>query len=163
MHAAYLRGDFELHDGMHSGYYFDKYLFVTKPAVLRRLASFLGELVPPNADRLAGPGPGGVALAGAVSLEIGIPFVITNDTPDSNISIIGELHAGDRVVLLEDVLATGSRALAATHALVRSGAEVLTILAVVDRQEGAVDRIGKAGYVVRSLFTSSGLGIRPGS
>jgi orotate phosphoribosyltransferase len=163
VHAAYLRGDFVLNESLHSGYYFDKYLFVTKPAILRRLASFLGELVPPNIDRLAGPGPGGVALAGAVALEIGIPFVITNDAPSSNVSITGELHAGDRVVLIEDVLATGSRALAATQALVRSGAEVLSILAVVDRQEGAQENIARAGYVMRSLFTSSDLGIRPGS
>lgn len=163
MHASYLRGDFVLSSGVHSGYYFDKYLFVTKPAILRRLAGFLGERVPANADRLAGPGPGGVALAGAVSLEIGLPFVITSDSSPSTISITGELHAGDRVVLIEDVLATGSRALAATQALVQAGAEALLILAVVDRQEGAVERIAKAGYVARSLFTSSDLGIIPGS
>lgn len=163
VHAAYLRGDFVLNAGTHSSYYFDKYLFVTRPAILRRVAAFLGEMIPPNADRLAGPGPGGVALASAVGLEIGIPFVITNDTPEQNISITGELHGGDRVVLVEDVLASGSRALAAIQALVRHGAEVLLVLAVVDRQEGAVERIGSAGYVARSLFNSSDLGIKPGS
>ncbi len=162
-HAGCLRGDFVLSSGTHSSYYFDKYLFVTKPVILRRVAVFLGELVPSNADKLAGPGPGGVALAGAVALEIGLPFVITNESPDRNVSIAGELHAGDRVVLIEDVLATGSRALAATQALVRSGAEVLVILAVVNRQEGASERIKEGGYVVRSLFTSSDLGIVPGS
>lgn len=162
-HAGYLRGDFVLSSGVHSSYYFDKYLFVTKPAILRRVAGFLGESVPTNADRLAGPGPGGVALASAVGLEIGLPFVITNESPERNVSITGELHAGDRVVLVEDVLATGSRALAATRALVDNSAEVLMILAVVDRQEGASERIKQAGYVVRSLFTSSDLGIVPGS
>lgn len=163
VHAAYLRGDFVLSSGVHSSYYFDKYLFVTRPAILRRVASFLGELVPTTADRLAGPGPGGVALAGAVSLEIGLPFVITPDSPDTTIPIMGEVHAGDRVVLIEDVLATGTRALAATHTLVRRGAEVGLILAVVDREEGAVEGIGKEGYMVRTLFTSSDLGIMPGS
>lgn len=161
MHAAYLQGDFVLNSGAHSGYYFDKYLFVTKPSILRRLGAFLGEMVPPNADRVAGPGPGGVALAAAVSLEIGIPFVITRESPESDVPVIGEIHAGDRVALVEDVLASGIRALAATEALVAAGADVVGILAVVDREEGAKERIGEAGYVVRSLYTSSDLGIAP--
>jgi orotate phosphoribosyltransferase len=161
VHAGYLQGDFVLSSGVHSHYYFDKYLFVTKPSILRRLAPFLGELVPAGADRLAGPGYGGVALSAAVALEIGMPFLVIRE-PATSASIIGEVHTGDRVVLIEDVLATGSRALASTEALVARGADVVAILAVVDREEGAADRITKAGYVVRSLFTSSELGIRTG-
>src|SRR5581483_5546410 len=39
-HAAYLRGRFVLRSGITSNYYFDKYLFETKPNLLRRVASF---------------------------------------------------------------------------------------------------------------------------
>ena len=46
--AAYLRGSFVLRSGRTSNYYFDKYLFETKPSILRRLASFMAELVPPG-------------------------------------------------------------------------------------------------------------------
>ena len=65
-----------LRSGITSNYYFDKYLFETKPNLLRRVASFLAELVPQGTDRLAGPELGGVALATAVSLDLGLPFVI---------------------------------------------------------------------------------------
>ncbi len=44
--AAYLRGDFVLTSGEHSDYYFDKYLFETKPTILRRLADMLAEKPP---------------------------------------------------------------------------------------------------------------------
>ena len=74
--AAYLRGSFVLRSGRTSNYYFDKYLFETKPSILRRLAAFMAELVPPGTDRIAGPELGAVALATALSLEMGLPFVI---------------------------------------------------------------------------------------
>ncbi|MBI4491202.1 MAG: hypothetical protein HY690_00200, partial [Chloroflexi bacterium] len=48
VHAAYLRGNFVLRSGLTSNYYFDKYLFETKPSVLRRLAAFMADLVPPG-------------------------------------------------------------------------------------------------------------------
>lgn len=74
--AGYLRGDFLLSSGARSSFYFDKYLFETKPTILRRTASLLAERVPAGADRLAGPELGAVPLAAAVSLATGLPFVI---------------------------------------------------------------------------------------
>ena len=38
--AAYVEGDFVLADGLRTNYYFDKYLFETRPAILRRLGHF---------------------------------------------------------------------------------------------------------------------------
>src|ERR1700674_2131675 len=74
--ASHLRGDFLLSAGTKSTYYFDKYLFETKPAILRLVGRFLAELVPPDTDRLAAPELGAVLLAGAVSMELGLPMVI---------------------------------------------------------------------------------------
>src|ERR671916_160995 len=42
--AAYVEGDFVLADGLRTNYYFDKYLFETRPAILRRLGRFLAVL-----------------------------------------------------------------------------------------------------------------------
>src|ERR671912_675087 len=74
--AAYVEGDFVLADGLRTNYYFDKYLFETRPAILRRLGRFLADLVPREAERLAAPALGAVALGTAVSLELGLPLVI---------------------------------------------------------------------------------------
>ncbi|MBI3964404.1 MAG: orotate phosphoribosyltransferase [Chloroflexi bacterium] len=160
--AAYLRGHFILSSGQATSYYFDKYLFGTKPSILRRLASFLGALVPETADRVAGTELGGIALAAAVSLEIGLPYVIVrrqaNGYAESR-RFEGELYAGERVVLIEDVLTTGSQAIRAAQELSAGGALILGILGILDREEGAAENVAAAGFQLRTLFRRSDLGL----
>ncbi len=50
--AAYLERDFLLSSGQHSNYYLDKYLFETRPDILRRIARSLAPLVPEGTQRL---------------------------------------------------------------------------------------------------------------
>jgi len=160
--AAYLQGDFVLSSGVKSRYYFDKYLFETKPGILRRLASFLAEMVPPQTDRLAGPELGAVALATAVSLETGLPFVIVKKEQKGYATsklVEGELYPGERVVVVEDVLTTGAQAIRAAQQVARAGAQVLAILGVIDREQGAPENIAAAGFEARALFRRSDLGL----
>src|SRR5438067_6496206 len=77
--AAYLEGDFVLRSGRRSRYYLDKYRFETRPDLLRALGESLAAAArehEPDADRLAGPELGAVALAAAASLESELPFLI---------------------------------------------------------------------------------------
>lgn len=160
--AAYLRGNFVLSSGKKSTYYFDKYLFETKPSILRRLATFLAEMIPPRVDRLAGPELGGVAIATAVSLETGLPFVIVKKESKDYATghlVEGELYAGDRVVVLEDILTTGAQAIGAASKLAEAGAKVELIIGVIDRGEGARENAATAGFAMRALFTREDLGV----
>lgn len=160
--AAYLRGDFVLSSGQKSNYYFDKYLFETKPSILRRLATFLAEMIPPRVERVAGPELGGVALATAVSLETGLPFVIVKKEAKgygTDHAVEGELYPGERVVVIEDILTTGAQAIGAARQLVRLGARVELIMGVVDRNEGARENIATAGFAMRALFSREDLGV----
>jgi orotate phosphoribosyltransferase len=160
--AAYLRGDFVLSSGARSSYYFDKYLFETRPSILRRVASALADLVPSDADRIAGPELGGVALATALSLMIGLPFVIVKKVAKgygTSHAIEGELHSGDKVIVVEDVITTGAQAIHAARQLERSAAHVLAILAVIDREQGGTENITSAGYRFQPLFRRRDLGL----
>lgn len=160
--AAYLEGDFVLSSGKRSKYYFDKYLFETKPSLLSTLAELLAESVPPETDRLAGPELGAVALAAAVSLRTGLPFVIVKKQSKdyaTRKTIEGDLNAGDRIVVVEDILTTGAAAVRAADAVKEAGGRVLKILAVVDREEGAAESIAAAGYGYEPLFRRSDLGV----
>jgi orotate phosphoribosyltransferase len=160
--AAYLEGDFVLASGMRSNYYFDKYLFETKPSLLSPLAELLADSVPPETDRLAGPELGAVALAAAVSLQTGLPFVIVKKRSKdyaTRKTIEGELNAGDRIVVVEDILTTGAAAVHAADAVKEAGGRILKIVAVVDREEGAAERIAAAGYGYEPLFRRSDLGV----
>jgi orotate phosphoribosyltransferase len=160
--AAYLRGDFVLSSGVRSHYFFDKYLFETKPSILRRIAAFLAEMIPPGADRIAGPELGAVPLATALSLEVGLPFVIIKkDAKDYATTrlVEGELYPGEKVVVVEDVISTAAQAVRAADQITRSGAQVLLILGIIDREQGGPENIAAAGYQFRSLFRRTTLGL----
>jgi len=160
--AAYLRGDFVLSSGARSSFYFDKYLFETKPEILSRVAESLAELIPPGVDRLAGPELGAVALAAAVSLQTGLPFVIVRKASKdygTSKAVEGEINARERVVVIEDVITTAGEALKAASRLETIGVEVVGILAVLDRQQGGISNITGAGYQAEALFRLSELDV----
>jgi orotate phosphoribosyltransferase len=160
--AAYLRGDFVLSSGMRSSFYFDKYLFETKPGILRRVSNLLAEEIPPGIDRIAGTELGAVALAVALSLEMGLPFVIARKAPkgySTSRAVEGELYPGERVVVVEDVISTGAQAILAANRLKEAGGAVVKVVAVIDREQGGLQAIAAAGYECTALFSLSELGL----
>lgn len=73
----------------------------------------------------------------------------------------GNFTTGAAVVVVEDVITTGGSALKAIEALAAEGAQVLGVLAVVDREEGGRAAIEAAGHTVVALTTATRLGLRP--
>jgi len=160
--AAVLRGTFQLRSGATSDYYIDKYQFGTRPALLRRVAEALAAELPEGTEYVAGTALGAVPLAVAVSLARGLPSVLVRPEGRDHgpvRAIEGSLPAGARVVLLEDVVTTGSAALAAVEALRAAGATVTRVLAVVDREEGGSAAFEAAGVPYGALLHSRDLGI----
>lgn len=156
--ASYLTQGFAAGDGRSSSYLFRPELFMTKPTVLRRLVNVIADSVPPEVHRLAATEPGSLPIAAALSLEIGLPFIaLRKDNREENFSVRGEVHAGERIVVLEDVCATGSRALNAALAVQATGAELDRVICVIDREEGARERLAKASIVFSPLFSVSTL------
>jgi orotate phosphoribosyltransferase len=161
--VAYLEGDFLLRSGRRSKYYLDKYRFETRPDLLRPLGELIAAAVAehePEADRLAGPELGAVALAAAASLESGLPFLIVRkqakDYGTSN-RLEGVSSEGDCVCLVEDVVTSGGAAIEAIEALREAGLRVSNAVCVVDREEGGVDALARHAVRLRPLFTASEL------
>jgi orotate phosphoribosyltransferase len=71
----------------------------------------------------------------------------------------GVLKAGDRVVIVDDVLTTAGSALKAIRAVEATGAAVLRVVCIVDRLAGAAETL--AGYELRPIFTVRDFGIEP--
>jgi orotate phosphoribosyltransferase len=155
---AYLEGDFVLRSGKRSRYYLDKYRFETRPDILAALGERIAHAAAehePEADRLAGPELGAVALAAAGSLASGLPFLIVRkaakDYGTSN-RLEGVYDEGDRVCVVEDVVTSGGALLEAVEALREAGLVVETAICVVDREEGGSEALAAAGIRLRPIF-----------
>ena len=66
---------------------------------------------------------------------------------------MSNMPPGSRVALLEDVVTTGGTLLKVIERVEAQGFKVGLVITVVERQEGGVDVLAKAGYKLESLFT----------
>ena len=158
-------GEFELSHGGTSEYYVDKYRFETDPDCLQLIAEAfadrLGDLGGGDEPAtLAGVALGAVPLVAVTAVETGRPYVIARkqrkEYGTGNL-IEGDLEAGERVVVLEDIATTGTSAVDAAEALREAGATVEQVIVVVDRQEGAAERLADHGLELSSLVTAEEL------
>lgn len=128
------------------------------PLALARLKS--EGLAPDSVGGLTlGADPVSYAIAYASALA-GIPiraFTVRKEAKSHGTGqlIEGPFKATDRVVIIEDVITTGGSALRAVAAVRATGAKVLGVLAVVDREEGGREAIAAEGLRVLCLATGS--------
>ncbi|MFD1685525.1 orotate phosphoribosyltransferase [Halobellus litoreus] len=151
-------GEFELSHGGTSEYYVDKYLFETDPGCLRLIAEAFAEKL--DGEKLAGVALGAVPLVAVTSVETDSPYVIARKQAKeygTGNRIEGRLAEGEKVVVLEDIATTGKSALDAVEALRDAGATVDRVLVVVDRQEGARERLADADVELDALVTAEDL------
>ncbi len=106
------------------------------------------------------------ASAAALSHAMGSPmqaFVVRKQTKEHGTkSLVEGLMRGDslkgkRVVILEDVTTTGGSSLKAIDAVRGEGGDVVKVLTMVDRQEGAAEAFKAAGIPFAALVTAAEL------
>lgn len=136
------------------------------------------ELVHPYAggriDQVAGIEARGFILGGAIAHQLSsgfVPIRKRGKLPHTTVSIAYaleygtdemEIHSdavkpGDRVILVDDLIATGGTATAAVELLRRIGAEVVAACFVIDLPElGGADRLRALDLPVRTLIEFDG-------
>lgn len=168
---SYLEGGpFTLASGRTSPFYINM-----KPTMMHAEgAHLIGHLIVDaleglNADFIGGLEVGAIpmaAAAGAVSFARGCPvgtFFIRKAVKDHGTKSLveglprGETLKGRSVVILEDTTTTGESPLKAVAAARAEGANILRIITIVDRQEGAAETIRAAGLVYAPLLTVADL------
>lgn len=65
----------------------------------------------------------------------------------------GESMAGKKIVVVEDVTTTGGSALKAADALKAAGADIVRVITIVDRLDGAAETFATAGLNFEPLLT----------
>ena len=87
----------------------------------------------PQAEVVAGVATGAIAQGALVAQELGLPFIYVRSSPkDHGLGnlIEGDLKAGQKVVVIEDLISTGGSSLKAVEAVRAAGAEVLGMVAI---------------------------------
>lgn len=67
--------------------------------------------------------------------------------------VVGDVKPGDKVAILEDVITTGASTLKAIQAALDFGLEVVSVLILVDRQEGGREAVAAVIPRVEAVFT----------
>jgi len=150
-------GDFILTSGKRSNYYIDIKQASTNPRVLKLIASKMKDYVA-GYEIIAGMELGAVPIAVALSLESEKPFVIVRKqekTHGTKKLIEGGDVSGKRVLIVEDVTTTGGSVIKAINILRKSGAIVDRVVTVVDREEGAKERLSEENVDLVPLVTKS--------
>jgi orotate phosphoribosyltransferase len=135
---ALTRGEYLLSGGVRSDYYIDKFRLFADPQILRRIARLFAPIVSEiSPDLIAGTELGGVIIATAVSQMTGIPMIVVRKKPKqygafADEYVEGPFEAGQRVLLLEDVVTSGREVLAARARLEELNLKV-TVYAIVSR------------------------------
>lgn len=115
----------------------------------------------PRCDAVAGVALGGCPLASAVSMlshqrhrPLDALYVRKEAKGHGTKNLIeGTLGSGTKVVMLEDVITTGQSTARAVGSLRTAGAEVVGVVALVDRLEGGVENLYREGLEVFSVYT----------
>lgn len=154
--GAIKRGQFQLTDGKMADYYIDKYVFETRPSLLEAVQNTLVEHLDERSFQIvAGPALGAVPIVTAVSLELGVDAVFVRKSTGlrgTQARIEGDLDKGKRAIIIEDVTMTGKTAIESAEILEAAGGIVEAVVAVVDRNEGAGERVREAGYDFDSVL-----------
>jgi len=158
--GALLYGDFTLASGKKSTYYIDIKKASTDPKVLAQIAEQMATRLNERGtrvDRIAGVVLGSIPLAVALSLKTGIPFVMVRKERKEHGTgklIEGVLCRGEKVLVVEDVVTSAGSSSEAISILRGAGAEVTSVLTVIDRQEGGAERLREIGVELVSLLTA---------
>ena len=151
-------GNFTLTSGKKSKFYVDMKLASTDPEILSLIAKEFAKYMPDGIDFIAGMELGAVPLAVALSLETGIPYsmIRKSDRKHGTGSRIEGPNNGN-AVLVDDVATTGGSNIESIKALVDEGVEVTMVMVVVDREEGAAEKIAPLNINYKSLIQISQL------
>jgi orotate phosphoribosyltransferase len=161
------RGEFTLASGRRSTLYIDARLTTMSPEGLVLIGKQGLAVIQEHwaVDSLGGLTLGADPISYAISYASAMTaaplraFTVRKEakTHGTGKLIEGPFRPGDRVVIVEDVITTGSSALKAVAAVKEAGGSTMGVLALVDRQEGGREMIEETGLPVVSMVTAEEL------
>ncbi len=126
--------------GLRAPIYCDNRLTLSYPAVRKEIANGLKETILakfPDTELIAGTATAGIPHAAWVSDLLDLPMCYVRSKPKGHgqgNQIEGKAEAGQKVVVVEDLISTGGSVITAVEALRKAGCEVLGVVAIFTYQ-----------------------------
>jgi uridine monophosphate synthetase len=150
-------GEFALKSGLKSPIYIDLRLIITYPKFLEQIGeAYLPLLKKLKFDRVAGLPYAAIPIATVISLAGNYPMIYPRKEAKSygtKAEVEGEYHAGETVVVIDDLATTGGSKFEAIEKLTGAGLVVKDVVVLIDRQSGAKESLKQAGYSLHAVLT----------
>lgn len=153
---------FTLASGRQSNFYFNCKPTTLDPEGMNLIGEVVFEMlrdapVTAAGGLTLGADPIANALA-VISFQRGKPiksFIVRKDVKDhgTKSAIEGNVAAGERVVIIDDVITTGGSTITAIEQARRAGLAVDRVITLIDREEGGRENILQHADCVQSVFT----------
>lgn len=163
-----MRGNFTLASGRPSTYLFDMKRTMLDPEGINLLAdAILWTTAGIEADAIGGLAMGAVPIVIATILKSQDTrrplkgFWVRKEQKDhgTKASADGYIESGAKVIVVEDVTTTGESVLRAVAEAKARGCQIAAVVTILDRQEGAKERLSADGIELLSVFTKADFGL----
>jgi orotate phosphoribosyltransferase len=153
---------FKLVSGRMSNYYFNCKTVTLHPEGMYLIGNIVFDMIRDSGAR----GIGGLTLgADPIADAVAYTSYIKNSPIESFVIrktakahgtmqwIEGNMSAGDKVAIVDDVITTGKSTIEAITKAKEGGLEIVKVIALVDRQEGGRENIEAIGHKVETIVT----------
>lgn len=168
--GAFTFGDFTIgRSTVNSPVYVNPRLLISHPEMLRRVARLIDREVQTAMshkrdpiepfDLVAGVPFGGLHLSTAYALLTNTPMIYARQPGSSSAGVLnghgieGRFSPGQRVLLIDDLITTGGSVLQTSAILEEAGLVVKDAVVLIDREQGAAERLRHHGCSLLSIIT----------
>jgi len=140
--GAILKGHFLLVSGLHSPVYWEKFRVLQSPTYTEQLCRLIANhFRKQKIQVVAGPTTGGIILAFEVARQLGVRGIFAEKEGEKERAFRRgfSINPGERVLIVDDILTTGSSIHQVMAAVERHGGTIVGIGVLVDRSEQKVE------------------------